>query len=208
MRSWGQEGQTRAAGRETLPRAPQPPQGSRLARKAQVTTAPRGQQHFARSRRSRDEESPRAASLPCGTKLPLLFTSAPGTPESRSLQLSLCPRSSAHGKLHSQAAAELKWHSEPARGHTRWLELRHSRWAPSRTRRRLPTPLRALGQPYLQIPDLDLRVHRPRSKNEPVRVELGAGESCRDTGKHRRAEETLPWESPSAKSPQTSSPML
>lgn len=37
--------------------------------------------------------------------------------------------------------------------------------------------------PYLQIPDLDLRIHRPCSKNEPVRVELGTSESCKDTGR-------------------------
>lgn len=71
-----------------------------------------------------------------------------------------------------------------------------------------PHPLRALGQPYLQIPDLDLRVHRPCPKNEPVWVELSTGESCRDTGKQRGAEEALPWDSPSTNSPQTSSPML
>lgn len=31
--------------------------------------------------------------------------------------------------------------------------------------------------PYLQIPDLDLGIHRSRPKNEPIRVELGTGES-------------------------------
>lgn len=33
---------------------------------------------------------------------------------------------------------------------------------------------------YLQVPDLNLRVHRPCPKNKPIRVELSTGESCRE----------------------------
>lgn len=60
------------------------------------------------------------------------------------------------------------------------MELQHAVWAPSRAQQPLPNPCVPKGQPYLQIPDLDLRIHCSRSKNEPIWVELGTGESCRD----------------------------
>lgn len=84
---------------------------------------------------------------------------------------------------HTHSPSPHSWDTPGARCHKHFI-------TPHRDKSSNPGLQTGTAMSYLQVPDLDLRVHGSCSKNESIRVELRTGESCGGET-DRRSEPTL-----------------